>query len=91
MKRRLAEWMRKWADRIDWPGAPKATHLTFTFEAGKGIVIHGLNGEPEPIAPPGCRLWYLNDADYEKAHTEAIDPPSSRIDWSTGAVKRALP
>lgn len=64
MKQYLANKMRRWADRLDHAGAPKATHLFFTYEKYKGIVF---NDEQR-----GCRLWYLNDAEYEKAHAESL-------------------
>lgn len=86
MMRLLANAMRRLADRIDHAGAPKATHLTMTIESGKGIVIHGLNGEPEPVKPRGCTLWYLNDEEYEKVHTEA-ENPGIWVDWKTGTTR----
>lgn len=60
---RVAGELRRIADRIDRPGAPKATHLSFTFEERTGIAIRD-DGR-------GCRLWYLNDAEHERAHAEA--------------------
>ncbi len=74
LSQRLAHWMRTWADRIDRAGAPKGLSYTFTFELGEGIRFRE-DGR-------GCRLWYLGDVDYEKAHTEA-DSPALRIDWAT--------
>ena len=61
--RHIAEFLRRLADRLDHPGAPKATGWSFTFETGEGIRFRR-DGV-------GCRLWYLGDADYKKAHTEA--------------------
>lgn len=63
MRARIGHWMRKWADRIDHYGAPKLTSYSFTFETGEGIRFRD-DGR-------GCRLAYLGDAEYEKAHTEA--------------------
>lgn len=60
---RLARLMRRWADRLDYPGAPKCTGYSFTFEHEQGIRFRD-DGR-------GCPLWYLGDADYERAHTEA--------------------
>jgi hypothetical protein len=59
----IAYQLRKYADRIDNPGAPKAMSVRFTFEDRVGIVFRD-DGR-------GCRLWYLGDVDYERAHTEA--------------------
>jgi hypothetical protein len=59
----LARRLRFLADRIDHAGAPKATSLTFTFEERTGLVVRD-DGR-------GCRLWYLGDEDYERAHDEA--------------------
>lgn len=72
MNRWLAYWLRRFADRIDHAGAPKATHWTFTFELGEGIRFRE-DGK-------GCRLWYLGDDSYEKAHAEADRPPV-RVNW----------
>lgn len=55
--------MRKWADRIDDRGAPHALGYSFTFETGEGILFRE-DGK-------GCKLWYLGEAEYEKAHTQA--------------------
>jgi hypothetical protein len=84
VKRRLARWMRRTADRIDRAGAPKASSMTFTFENRRGIVVHGLDDGPAR----GCRLWYLNDAEYEKAWTEAVDPPELRVHWASATASR---
>jgi hypothetical protein len=51
----LARWLRTLADRIDYEGAPKATHWTFTFELYEGIRFRE-DGK-------GCRLWYLGSED----------------------------
>lgn len=61
----LASQLRKYADRIDHAGAPKLTHLTFTFEDYRGMVIRE-DGR-------GCRIAYLGDEEYRKAHSEAGD------------------
>ena len=60
---RIADVLRKYADRLDDAGAPKAMSVRFTFEDRVGIVFRD-DGR-------GCRLWYLGDVDYERAHTEA--------------------
>jgi hypothetical protein len=72
VKRRLAALLRKYADRIDYEGAPKAMHWTFTFELREGIRFRE-DGK-------GCRLWHYGDDDYEKAHAQAGNPPP-RVDW----------
>jgi hypothetical protein len=69
---RVAEWMRRSADRLDHEGAPKVIHWSFTFEEREGIRFRD-DGK-------GCPLAYLGDADYERAHSEADRPPP-RIDW----------
>lgn len=75
MKVRLAYWMRRWADRLDHAGAPKAIGWSFTIEAHNG-------GKPRfRDDGKGCQLWYLGDADYERAHTEA-DTEHVRVDWA---------
>jgi hypothetical protein len=59
----LADGLRRLADRIDHAGAPKLTGWTFTFEDYRGIVFRE-DGR-------GCRVAYLGDAEYEKAHDQA--------------------
>lgn len=66
-KRTVRGWigwqLRKYADRIDWAGAPKLTHWTFTIEKHRGVVFRE-DGR-------GCRVAYLGNDEYEKCHTEA--------------------
>lgn len=78
IRRRLARRLRFLADRIDYSGAPKAMSWTFTFEDGEGIRFRD-DGR-------GCRLWYLGDADYERAHTEA-DTAHMQIDWANSRYR----
>ena len=63
IRQRIAQRLRFLADRIDWYGAPKMTHLSFTFELGEGVVIHE-DGR-------GCPLWYLGNDDYERSWNES--------------------
>jgi hypothetical protein len=69
----IAKRLRFLADRIDHAGAPKHMSYAFTFEMYRGIVIR--EGTRQ-----GCPLYYYGDADYERAHNEADDPPP-RVDW----------
>jgi hypothetical protein len=55
--------MRAGADRIDYAGGPKLMGWSFTVEEGEGIRFR-LDGK-------GCRLAYLGNAEYDKAHDEA--------------------
>lgn len=85
MIRWFADRLRRFADRIDRDGAPKGLDvpsicvyvpprsMSFTFERNVGIKYRE-DGR-------GCRLWYLCDADYMRAFTEA-DDPVQRINWS---------
>ena len=63
MRARVGWWLRRLADRVDYRHAPKGTHWTFTFELHEGIRFRE-DGR-------GCRLWYLDDDEYERAHTES--------------------
>jgi hypothetical protein len=65
--------LRRLADRIDEAGAPRAMHWTFTFEDREGIRFRE-DGK-------GCRLWYMGDADFERAHSDA-DTAHVRVDWT---------
>jgi hypothetical protein len=59
--------MRKWADRMDYDGAPKRmTGCSFTFEPFEGIRFRDDRR--------GCPLWYLGDSDYGRAFSEADGP-----------------
>jgi hypothetical protein len=69
---RIAEWMRRTADRIDHEGAPKLTHWSWTFEEYEDIRFRE-DGK-------GCPVAYLGDSDYERAHAESDRPPV-RVDW----------
>lgn len=69
MRVKLGWWLRRLADRIDYPHAPKAIGYSFTFEHGRGIVFHN-----NALGRIGCPIWYLQDSDYERAHDEAISP-----------------
>lgn len=78
MRRRIASRLRCWADRLDDRGATKVTGMTITMEQGHGFVLHqntrGSHG--------GMRVCYVGDDEYDKAYTEADNPPQ-RIDWRT--------
>jgi hypothetical protein len=82
MKRWLARRLRDFADRIDRAGAPKATGFSFTFEPGRGAVVHGTSGIHR-VGQPGCPLYYLNDQDWLRAHSEQVDQ-RAWIDPNTG-------
>lgn len=77
--RLLAGWLRSFADRIDHAGAPKLTHWTWTFELRQGVRFRE-DGK-------GCRVAYLGNDEYEKAHTQADNPPA-RINWKALAEGR---
>lgn len=63
MRHWLGIWLRRLADRIDDNGAPRAIGWWFTIEDGEGIRFRQ-DGR-------GCRLWYLGNGDYKRAHAEA--------------------
>lgn len=73
MTKWLAKLLRRIADRIDYTGSPKGMSWSFTFEDREGIRFR-TDGR-------GCPLWYLGDADYDRAHDEA-DRPAVRVDWT---------
>jgi hypothetical protein len=59
----MAEWLRKWADRIDDTSGPRLmSPHSFTFEDRRGIVFREDHR--------GCPIWYMNE-DYDRAHDEA--------------------
>lgn len=86
MRRWIGEKLRRWADRIDHKGAPKSVGLTFTFERGRGAVLHGEFGSTSTDRK-GCLLWYLGDDEHEKAWTDSEDRPS-RVLWENLAEGR---
>ena len=69
--KRLAFLLRRVAGRIDREGTPKHMSYSFTFEDGEGIRFRD-DGR-------GCPLWYLGEADYERAHAEADRPGARRL------------
>ena len=63
VRSRIGHFLRRWADRIDSEGAPRLMSYSFTYETGEGIRFRQ--------DKRGCRLAYLGNGEYEKAHTEA--------------------
>lgn len=72
IRTRIGRLLRKYADRVDPDGAPRMMGASFTFERGRGLVW---NEDRR-----GCPVAYLGVTDYERAHTEALDP-APRVDW----------
>ena len=66
-----------WIEKIDRKAVPKLSSFTFTIEKGEGAVVHQyMNGIvvcPDWAKLPGATLFYINDYDYDKAHTEAVN------------------
>lgn len=79
MRAWLAHHLRRFADRIDYVGAPKSIGWSFTIEDRRGIVFR--EGRDK-----GCPLWYLSDGDYERAHSEA-DSEHVIVDWAAGTAR----
>lgn len=70
---RIGRWLQWLTWRVlPYEEHPKLLGWSFTFEKYQGIVF---NQDRR-----GCRLMYFNDAEYEKAHDEALNP-AARIDW----------
>lgn len=66
--------MRRWADRLDYDGAPKLISYSFTFEDHEGIRFRD-DGK-------GCRLAYLGgEANYRRAHDESDTTARKRAEW----------
>lgn len=55
--------LRGVANRVDDAGAPKVTHLSFTFEPFEGIRFRDDRR--------GCPVAYLGESDFARAHDEA--------------------
>lgn len=64
MRTRFGWLLRRWADRVDPTNAARALGWSFTFERGRGLVFNQ--------GGRGCQVWYLSDADYARAHDEAV-------------------
>lgn len=76
VKRALADWLRRKADRLDFEGAPKMTSWCFTFEPGFGLVFNQ-DGR-------GCPLWFMGDREYDKAHGRGPEyGEPHEIEWVT--------
>ena len=67
LKRKFAEWMRKWADRIGPEDAFCATGIKFYYRNRIGMVIDPGDGGVHPEKPGdiGVRLWYRR-SDYDE-------------------------
>lgn len=82
--RRLGSALRKWADRVDWEGAPKRTGWSFTFENHVGAVFN-----QEGV---GCPVWYWGNQDYQRAHDESAFPEytgemAEQVEWVTVGIR----
>lgn len=77
--RRTGARLRRLADRLDRAGEPKRTSWSFTIEDGQGVVFNQ-DGR-------GCPLWYLGDADYERAHAESVIPEEG-AQWVIAGFQR---
>lgn len=62
-RQRFGWWLRMLGDRVSPDTGPRGMSYSFTFETGKGVVLH--EGERQ-----GCPLWYMQE-DYDRAHDEA--------------------
>lgn len=79
MRSKIGHWLRKWADRIDHRGAPKAIGWSFTHEHMEGRPRFRDDGR-------GCPLWYLGDDAYARAHSEA-DTEHVIVNWKDGTAR----
>ena len=86
MRPRIGRLLRRIADRIDYAGAPKSVGLSFTFESRRGAVLHGEFGVNRADSK-GCPLYYLGGDDYNRAWTDADEPPL-RVLWENLAAGR---
>lgn len=77
MRQKIARLLFTWAERLDPDRAVRLTGLSLTLERGEGWRLRE--------DKRGMRVCYLGVSEYDKAHTEADNPPF-RIDWATGAV-----
>ena len=79
LRKRIGWRLRCIADRIDPDHAPRGLGYSFTFELREGIRFRQ-DGK-------GCPLWYLGEADYERAHLESDTQPPW-IDWATMSLRQ---
>src|SRR5689334_7958259 len=73
VKKRIADQLRYLADRLDYANAPRATGMSFTYEGKDGFRLrHDRRG---------CEIWYLGDAQWERAYAEAdaAQPPCGNL------------
>jgi len=73
---KIANWMRRAADRMDRAGAVKRTGMSFTFAEHWGVIFH-------EDGAAGCPLWYYGDADYALAHQAPAPPDPGEVAWVT--------
>ncbi len=70
--------LRRVANRLDPSGEPRPSGLSFTFERGKGAVMHGELG-CHGRTTKGRTLWLI-EADEGRAWSDADDRPP-RVMW----------
>lgn len=78
MRPRIGGLLRRVANRLDPSGEPRSSGLSFTFENGKGMVLHGGLGCHGPTTK-GRTLWLI-DTDEDRAWSDADDRPP-RVLW----------
>lgn len=79
IRERIGWRLRRIADRIDPANTPRGIGYSFTFELNEGIRFR-TDGK-------GCPLWYLSDADRDRAHLESDTRPPW-IDWTTMSLRQ---
>lgn len=75
--KRVASFLRRLADAIDYESAAGRVHWSFTIEPGQGTRFRQ-DGR-------GCPLWYLGNSDYLRAHDEAGPAPGEGGQWQRGS------
>ncbi len=78
MRARIGTLLRRVANRLDPSGEPRPSGLSFTYENGIGMVLHGELG-CHRATTKGRTLWLL-DADEGRAWSDADDRPP-RVLW----------
>ncbi|MGQ5692121.1 hypothetical protein ACUNCS_08060 [Rhodococcus erythropolis] len=69
VRRRIADWMRNKAGRVDPTSGPRAIGAHFNFVPGQGLVLTKTDGIPIHPPAPGCPLWYMAE-DYDRAFAD---------------------
>lgn len=79
MRRKIAVWLRRKADRIDPSSAPRSMGAYANLVPGRGWVFTSAGYSAPTSRMGGIPLWYMTE-DYDRAFTDEVAPHSEERD-----------